>query len=183
VLVDREAEQQVAILQSAVGAIRTIKATYNLKVNRGEAAAGEGEAEGEAAQKKLQFTFKSSDEKTRQVLQDQRELIELLTRAQLHSVVAEVESTKGTIAQVEAGLTALLLHADTLIDIPTETARLQKEAAKVQKELSGIKDRLAKPDFVARAKPEVVELNRARVLEMEQHLVELAQHEAALRSM
>ena len=146
-------------------------------------AEGEGKPEGEAAQKKLQFTFKSSDEKTRQVLQEQRELIELLTRAQLHSVVAEVESTKGTIAQVEAGLTALLLHADTLIDIPTETARLQKEAAKVQKELSGIKDRLAKPDFVARAKPEVVELNRARVVEMEQHLVELAQHEAALRSM
>ena len=187
VLVDREAEQQVAILQSAVGAIRTIKATYNLKVNRGDApvgeAEGEGKPEGEATQKKLQFTFKSSDEKTRQVLQEQRELIELLTRAQLHSVVAEVESTKGTIAQVEAGLTALLLHADTLIDIPTETARLQKEAAKVQKELSGIKDRLAKPDFVARAKPEVVELNRARVVEMEQHLVELAQHEAALRSM
>ena len=115
----------------------------------------------------------------------QRPLIELLTRAELVDVVEEVAAggTKGTIAQVAPGLVVLLLHADTLIDAPAELARLQKEAAKVDKELQTLRGRLQNADFVARAKPEIVEQNRARVVELEQRLSELVQHQQTIATM
>jgi valyl-tRNA synthetase len=170
--------------------MRTIKSTYNLKAQ----AKPEGEAAGQSAGEtaaadagggRLQFLIKALDPAVRQVLLAQRPLIEMLTRAELVDVVEEVAggATKGTIAQVAPGLVVLLLHADTLIDAPAELLRLQKEAAKVDKELATLRGRLQNADFVARAKPEIVDQNRARVLELEQRLSELVQHQQTIATM
>ena len=93
------------------------------------------------------------------------------------------DDLKGTLAQIAPGLVVLLLHADTLIDVPAELSRLQKEAAKVDKDLQTLRGRLQNADFVARAKPEIVEQNRARVVELEQRLGELVQHQQTIASM
>jgi valyl-tRNA synthetase len=192
VLKDAEAERQMGALQAAVGAIRAIKSSYNLKAPGKPDGEPDGGAAGEAPTAvegstggRIQFLLKAADAAARSVLLAERPLIELLTRTQVVDVVEEVPSsaTKGTIAQVTPGLVALLLHADTLIDVAAETARLQKEAAKVDKELQTLRGRLASPDFVGRAKPEVVEQNRARVTELEQRLGELQQHQQTLASM
>ena len=200
VLRDPEAERQMTLLQEAVGAMRTIKSTYNLKAQ--SRAEGEAEAAGAAkaaevgepaapsdapteAPARLQFLIKATDPAVREVLLAQRPLIELLTRAQLVDVVEDVASDdlKGTLAQIAPGLVVLLLHADTLIDVPAELSRLQKEAAKVDKDLQTLRGRLQNADFVARAKPEIVEQNRARVIELEQRLGELSQHQQTIASM
>ncbi len=196
VLVDAEAERQMALLQEAVGAMRTIKSTYNLKAQAKPEAQAAGQSDGQAAGQtegaavdagggRLQFLIKALDPAVRQVLLAQRPLIEMLTRAELVDVVEEVAggATKGTIAQVAPGLVVLLLHADTLIDAPAELLRLQKEAAKVDKELATLRGRLQNADFVARAKPEIVDQNRARVLELEQRLSELVQHQQTIATM
>ena len=182
---DAAAEKQIGIVQSAIGAIRTIKATYTLKAQKPE---GEGEGAGKTEgaepepKQRLQFVLKAPDADTREVLQRERALVELLTRAEIVDVAADYPS-QGTVAQVAAGLSALLLHADELIDVASETARLGKESAKVDKELQGLRTRLGNADFVSRAKPEVVEQNRARVVELEHRLGELAQHLAAIQAM
>ena len=63
------------------------------------------------------------------------------------------------------------------IDIPAETARLTKEIAQIDKDLEVARKKLGNPDFVARAKPEVVEENRQRLTDGETARIKL---EAAL---
>ena len=165
---DAAAERQMGAVQAAVAAMRSIKATYNVKGAKTE----DGP--------RIEFMVKCPSPELRQALVGERRLIEHLARAELTRVVAETDNPKAAIAQVEKGLTVLLLSADQLIDAPAEIARLTKEADKAQKELETVRARLGKPDFVARAKPEVVEQNRLRVEEITQRLAELAQATAML---
>ncbi|MBL9042162.1 MAG: valine--tRNA ligase [Myxococcales bacterium] len=173
-LKDAPAERNMGIVQTAIQAMRTIKSTYNLKAQK---------AEEDAVPTRVQFAVKCADAESRKVLLENQATIELLTRAELHQVVEEVASQKGTIAEVVPGMTVLLLHADTLIDAQAELGRLDKEAQKVDKELQTVKGRLQNADFVARAKPEVVEQNRARIEELTQRLAELHQHKTAIAAM
>ncbi len=165
VLKDPVAEQQMVIVQGAVSAIRTVKAAYQLKSGAD-----------------TEFVIKSSDPALRSVLSDERALVELLTRARVTAIVEDYAPSRGTIAQVIPGQTLYLLHADTLLDVPAELSRLGKETQKVEKEIESLNNRLANSDFVARAKPEVVEQSRARVVELHARKQELEQHMQALRS-
>jgi valyl-tRNA synthetase len=55
-----------------------------------------------------------------------------------------------------------------LLDLGEERARLQKELARLQTDVAGLRRKLDNPSFVARAPAEVVEKDRARVAELEQ---------------
>jgi valyl-tRNA synthetase len=52
-----------------------------------------------------------------------------------------------------------------LIDFAAERARITKEVGKADKEIATIEKKLANEDFVAKAAPEVVEENKARLVE------------------
>jgi valyl-tRNA synthetase len=54
-----------------------------------------------------------------------------------------------------------------VIDIAAEKARLEKELARVQSDISRIDDKLANPDFIARAPEDVVEGEREKREESE----------------
>jgi len=174
-LFDENAEWHIYAIQEAVSAMRGIKATYNVKASKGE----------EEGTQRLQFAIKCPEPELRRVLWENKDTIELLSKAELCEVVEELseEKASGTIAAVGTLFTVLLLHARDLIDAPAEIARLDKEAQKVEKELETVQSRLAKPDFVARAKPEVVEQNRTRVGELQTRLGELQTHKTALASL
>ena len=57
-----------------------------------------------------------------------------------------------------------------LFDIAAEKARLAKERGKLEAELEGASKKLANPNFVERAKPEVVAETRSRIAELEARL-------------
>jgi valyl-tRNA synthetase len=59
---------------------------------------------------------------------------------------------------------AAALPVGGLIDIPTESARLAKEIAKIDGEIRGTQAKLANAEFVAKAPEEVVEENRERLI-------------------
>jgi valyl-tRNA synthetase len=68
-----------------------------------------------------------------------------------------------------AGAVQLLVRGDTvalplkgIIDLAAETARLEKEKAKAEAEINRIDTKLANPDFIARAREEVVEADREK---------------------
>jgi valyl-tRNA synthetase len=67
------------------------------------------------------------------------------------------------------GAVQLLVRGDTvalplqgIIDLAAETARLEKEKAKAEAEINRIDTKLANPDFIARAREEVVEADREK---------------------
>jgi valyl-tRNA synthetase len=68
-----------------------------------------------------------------------------------------------------AGAVQLLVRGDSvalplkgIVDLAAETARLEKEKAKAEAEINRIDAKLANPDFIARAREEVVEADREK---------------------
>jgi len=61
-----------------------------------------------------------------------------------------------------------------LIDLAAERARLEKDRAKAEAEAEKVRRKLSNADFVARAKPEVVEENRERLLAHEAEAARLS---------
>jgi len=61
-----------------------------------------------------------------------------------------------------------------------ETGRIGKELQKVEADLAGLEQRLGNQAFVARAPPEVVEKDRARVAELQARRQKLLAHRAML---
>ena len=66
-------------------------------------------------------------------------------------------------AQMGLDEATIVLPLEGLIDLAAERARLTREHGKAQGELNKVAAKLAQPDFIARAKPEVVEENRERL--------------------
>lgn len=67
----------------------------------------------------------------------------------------------------------LHLPIEGLIDLDKERARLAKETERAEADLAKLRQRLENPQFVERAKPEVVERERATAAELEATLVKL----------
>jgi valyl-tRNA synthetase len=68
-----------------------------------------------------------------------------------------------------------------VIDVAAETARIDKELAKVDADLDGIEKKLSNPNFVARAPAEVVEKDRARADELRTTKQKLINHRALMQ--
>jgi len=78
----------------------------------------------------------------------------------------ETEAPLGAIPFVVQGATLALPVAD-FIDLAAEKARLIKEIAAHESDITHVMKKLGNPDFLARAKEEVVEENRERLAEAE----------------
>ncbi len=82
------------------------------------------------------------------------------------------------VAQAVVDEATLILPLAGVIDLGAERARLEKERARAVEEAAKVERKLANADFVARAKPEVVDENRERLTAFRQETVRL---DAALR--
>ncbi|MDE2200944.1 MAG: valine--tRNA ligase [Rhodospirillales bacterium] len=80
-------------------------------------------------------------------------------------------------AQAVVGEATLVLPLAGIIDLAAERARLQKDRARIEADAGKTRAKLANPDFVARAREEVVEENRERLVTAQ---AELARLDAAL---
>jgi valyl-tRNA synthetase len=70
-------------------------------------------------------------------------------------------------AQVVVDEATVVLPLAGIIDLAAERARLEKDRAKAEAEAEKVRRKLDNADFVARAKPEVVEENRERLAAFE----------------
>jgi valyl-tRNA synthetase len=107
---------------------------------------------------------------TRHRIARHRDLIVSLARL---SQVGEADAApKGAAPFVIGEATGALLIAG-FIDLAAEKARLSKEIATLDGDAERTRKKLDNPDFVARAKPEVVEENRERLAEAEEAIGKL----------
>jgi len=87
------------------------------------------------------------------------------------------EMSKGS-AQVVLDEATVIIPLAGLIDLETERTRLGRERAKSAQDAAKLEQKLANPDFVRRAPPEVVEENRERLAAAR---ADVARLDAALR--
>ncbi len=153
-LVDEEAEGQFSLVQEVITRIRDARNQANVEQARripAIMAVGENLAMFEA----------------------QSSLIEFLARTekpQLHSTLAQKPEQAMSLL---AGTVEVYLPLAGMIDIGKELERLDKEIAQAQQEVTRVQSKLANENFVARARPEVVEKEREKLAAQEERLGKL----------
>ena len=74
----------------------------------------------------------------------------------------------------------VFLPLDGLVDLDEERARLAREAEKLLTDLEGVKKKLRNQDFLAKARPEVVDKERVRLTQLEETLEKLKRAQESL---
>ena len=123
------------------------------------------------------LTVLSSDADSRARVERTQELIATLARV---GAVRSAESPPAG-AVLLGGVGAALSVAE-FIDVAAETARLQKAIDAARQDVARVSKKLSNPDFVARAKPEVVEAEREKLADAEATLARLEAGLARLRT-
>ena len=94
-------------------------------------------------------------------LERERRTIERLARVSLQ--IGPAPASHGPAAhQVLSGGSEVIVPLEGVIDVAKECARLRAELTSLEKQLTGLTQRLANEQFVARAKPEIVAAERQK---------------------
>jgi valyl-tRNA synthetase len=145
--IDAEAEAEIGWLVETVGEIRSIRAEMNVPPSA-----------------KPGLTVIGAGPETKTRLARHRDL--LLTLARLDNVREADVAAQGSIPIVMGEATGALGIAE-FIDLVAEKARLTKDIAGHVGEIEKTNKKLGNPDFLARAKEEVIEENRERLADAE----------------
>ncbi|MBF0369291.1 MAG: valine--tRNA ligase [Magnetococcales bacterium] len=165
ILVDAEAEEEMAWVMSFVTAVRTVRSEMNLPPG-----------------KKLPVLV-TGEEQAVDRLQRHEGLISVLARLESWENLSG-EPPEGSAAGVVDGL-RLFIPLAGLIDVEAEAARLEKGLKKLDKDLQRVQGKLKNPNFRAKAKPEVVageEAKEREFVEKRQGLAEALKRLNSLRS-
>jgi valyl-tRNA synthetase len=135
-------EQLIAL----VTGIRTIRATYEVEPRR-------------------PIDVSVAAPRGLDLLERHRALIQSLGRIHKLELLGEVKKAPRTIVQ-QVGSFEIHIPMAGLFDLAAEKGRLTKERAKVVAELESLRGRLSNPQFVTRARPEVVAECRQREVDL-----------------
>ena len=147
--IDEKAEQYMARLMALVVAIRTIRATYEVEPRR-----------------RIDLTIVAPDAAGRDFVRTHGALVRDLARVEKLDVTIDAADSPRTIRHSVEGF-ELRIPMAGLFDIAAEKGRLTRERIKIDGELAGLLARLGNPQFVERAKPEVVAESRTKVADLE----------------
>jgi valyl-tRNA synthetase len=157
-LADFAAENEMAPVVAAIEGIRTLRGESNLPPSA-----------------KLVAYVQSPNAAMRATLERCRSY--LLPLAGLSEVHVEPPGRKPPQAAVYVGPELeIYVPLAGLIDVDAERERLTKELARVEQELAGMLRKLENPNFVAKAPPDVVEKDRARVDELKARKAKLQEN-------
>jgi valyl-tRNA synthetase len=146
-LIDAQALSDIAWLQQVIVAVRNI---------RGELGIAPG--------KRLDLLLRNGDAHDRRRLAEHRKLLHALARLDASDWL-DAEQAPPAATQI-VGQMELLVPLAGLIDVDAERKRLQREDEKLGKDIERLQAKLDNPGFSAKAPPEVVAKERARLQEL-----------------
>ena len=151
---DAAAERAMALLTGVVSAVRSTRARYNISPKQELTAAVR--AEGEACA----------------VLEGLRTQISALARVSELTIASDAAKPAESAAVVAEGCEVYTVLSG-LVDFAAERARLEKEQKKLAADAAKFSKKLSNPGFLAKAAPEVVEKDRAKLADIEDTLARI----------
>jgi valyl-tRNA synthetase len=155
---DEAAEAEMRPVIAAIDGIRTIRGESNL-----------------SPALKVEAQVQSADARVRETLERWRAYLMPLAGLSSLSVGPVGAKPPQAAADIRADMEIYVPLAG-IVDLAEERERLKKEIARAEQEIGGINGRLSSEKFVARAPPEVVEKDRARMAELQSRIAKLAEN-------
>jgi valyl-tRNA synthetase len=161
-LIDVEAEQQFSLVQQVITRIRDARNQLNVEHAR-----------------RISVIIVVGNHLA--MFEEQAPLLEFLARTerpQLHPVLAQKPDQAMSLL---ADAVEIYLPLAGMLDIGKELERIDKEIAQAQQDITRLQGKLANQNFVARAKPDVVEKEREKLATQEERVNKLQarRHELA----
>jgi valyl-tRNA synthetase len=160
-LVDEAAEQQFGLVQEVVTRIRDARNQMNVEPAR-----------------RIPAILVVGDDLA--IFEEQAPLIEFLARTLEPELKRDLAVKPEQAMGLLAGSIEIYLPLAGMIDIGKELARLDKEIAQAEQEQKRLQAKLSNQNFVAKAKPEVVEKEREKLNAQEDRLAKLQTRRAEL---
>jgi valyl-tRNA synthetase len=158
---DAGAEREVGFLQDVVVAVRNLRVEQKIAPGRSVPVVVRGSEEQYALLSRLQG--------------------QLLPLARIESLsLARDGSRPAVAASAVVDGAEVFLPLEGLIDLDEERARLAREAEKLLTDLEAVKKKLRNQDFLGKARPEIVEKERARLAQLEGTLEKLKKAQESL---
>ena len=161
-LVDEESERAVSLLCDVVSAVRSTRARYGI-----------------SPKQELPVVLRAGFENAR-VLEGLKSQIISMARASELSIVPSDAHKPAESACVVAHGCEVYCMLTGLIDFEAERARLTKERATLQKDEAKFAKKLSNPGFLAKAAPEIVEKDTAKLAELRDKLARVEEQLAEL---
>ena len=161
-LVDEESERAVSLLCDVVSAVRSTRARYGI-----------------SPKQELPVVLRAGFENAR-VLEGLKSQIISMARASELSIVPSDAHKPAESACVVAHGCEVYCVLTGLIDFEAERARLTKERAALQKDEAKFAKKLSNPGFLAKAAPEIVEKDTAKLAELRDKLARVEEQLAEL---
>ena len=161
-LVDEESERAVSLLCDVVSAVRSTRARYGI-----------------SPKQELPVVLRAEFENAR-VLEGLKSQIISMSRASELSIVPSDAHKPAESACVVAHGCEVYCVLTGLIDFEAERARLTKERATLQKDEAKFAKKLSNPGFLAKAAPEIVEKDTAKLAELRDKLARVEEQLAEL---
>ncbi|MDO5042943.1 MAG: valine--tRNA ligase [Slackia sp.] len=146
---NEEAERAIDLVCGVVSSVRSVRARYGISPKQA-----------------LDVAVKAACEQDAALVDEQRALIEGLARTASLSVAVELEKPAESAATLVSGCEVYCVLSG-LVDFAAERDRLVAERDKLQKESAKVEKKLSNPGYLAKAKPEIVEKDKAKYAELE----------------
>jgi valyl-tRNA synthetase len=146
---DEAAEREAGWIQAVVLGVRQIRGEMNISPG-----------------KRIPLLLRDADARDRALAASHRAWLERLAGLESLTVLAPGAAAPQS-ATALVGTLALLVPMAGLIDAPAEAARLEKLIGRADRDLAGVRARLASDSFVVNAPPAVVAAERTRLAELE----------------
>jgi valyl-tRNA synthetase len=149
--IDDETETRMASLMDVIRAIRNLRAEMNCPPG-----------------KEVKVVFCGS-ETDLTFLREQQPYLRALGRVGSAEYRGSGDPPKAAATAVVGSL-EIYLPLDDLVNLEEERARLSKEVGKIEGELARVEKKLSNGDFIAKAKPEVIQKEKAKAVEFEEKI-------------
>ena len=156
-LIDEQVERQMSLVLAAATLTRNVRQEAGLK-----------------PRDPVTVDIVSADPAVRSTLSGVHDVLARLAVIQTLRIVDRTGYTAPPLSGANAtGELEVVVHLEGLIDPVKEKERLDREIARADKDLQGLKKRFENPSFVARAPPEVVTEGKVNMASLEEKLLRL----------